>query len=96
MNHPTNRNSPQEVLLLQTLLDRDFETDSLGTQLLGILKANLGWIYAAWCAPPPTTARMRAQAVRRPRAPPRPADCLGCGAWRAAAAWGRPAGRPGA
>lgn len=40
----------QEVLLLQTLLDRDFEMDSLGAQLAGIMEANLGWIFSAWCA----------------------------------------------
>ncbi|KAI8471799.1 MAG: hypothetical protein J3K34DRAFT_505894 [Monoraphidium minutum] len=37
-----------EVLLLQTLLDRDFDISSLDGQLLGIMEANLGWICAAW------------------------------------------------
>jgi hypothetical protein len=40
----------QEALLLQTLLERDSTMASLATQLLKILHANMGWLFAAWWA----------------------------------------------
>jgi hypothetical protein len=44
-----NATAPQEALLLQTLLDRDFGMGGLQTQLLSILQSNLGWVFAGWC-----------------------------------------------